>query len=247
MREEKMRKEFAFLVVLVFLSAPLNRSIATSSNDFWSDSLSKNLDAWSLSGYNRGPPSFASGTITGHINSGFSIKNGSLTSEFNYVNPTGITGNISFAMHNSTMNYGNWSFDVFFSNWVTAVQHFQISFIFYQDQNDYNFTQKHLDQVFSSSGLFLLFSGNYYSEGSQISLYRNFNFIASYIPNLSNKSLYNTFHHFLINRDLNGKIKVFMDNKLIISTSDGTNLHPIENSQKILITNYYGISLLELV
>ena len=128
------------MFLLIFLFPFLNPTASAATYGDWTENFSTNLDNWSFYSYNHKASQInVTGTYTSRIATGFTIKNGELNSGFNYNNRTEAMGNDSYAWHDSTINYGNWSFDAFLDNWTTTDQHFEVYFLFYQPNNNYDF------------------------------------------------------------------------------------------------------------
>ena len=228
-----MKKTIVPFIIIIFIVFSANPLLFMTVNVNWSENFDppNSLDNWLLTGYSRISPLGLQGTITSSIPSGFTIQDGILISSFNYFDNSG-NGNISYAWHNSTVNYGTWSFDVFIDNWTINKQDLEVNFLFYHSDQNYNFSGQTFNQVYAISGFGLVITGQI-SNTYSIEFWRDVSKLSIYQPN---NSIYNSFHNFKITRDLTGEFKIFMDNNLIITKVDNSSV----SSQKFGIGSVYG-------
>lgn len=221
-----------FIVMTMALLIIVVPSAGSTTNNDWTEDFTA-FDDWIFDGYSRtGSIGGFNAKLINQINSGFSVANGVLSSSFNYFDQN--SGNMSYAWHESLVNYGNWSFDLFIDNWTVNGQNVEVNFLFYQPNANYNFTGKTYGQVYQFSGFSLVITGNVFNT-FKIELWKDVSVLNYYSPA---SSIYNSYHHFDISRNLQGRFDVYLDQQKIITATDNTTIF----SQKFGIGSYYGVN-----
>lgn len=222
-----------FLMCLSSIGFTANAQTATS----WTEDFSNGLSNWTAYGYSTVPSSLEGSNYTDQVNPGYKVQNGLLLSGYNFDKDNTGLGNVSFIFHTSFLKGGNFSFDTFIADWTTTRQIFSVLPMISEvpNNNTYNFLGETSGYVYTDS-IGLEFEGAF--GYNWITLWNGYSKVGTYnVPG----SLYNSFHHFVININLTNGINVFMDNKNIISTLST----PEFQSQNFAFSNRDGFSMFD--